>query len=959
MKTRDCNDTTAVNIGRKACLAIRSRVHSWALCFLSLTLTLTVLAPTASSQTNALGLPDDRNPVPSTFITQSGFDAATGTGITSTTTTSSEQSEETESESESDSTDTQTEEETATTQPAAAAINYLQAGDTLIIEYTLPEDSESEDTLHYILDQRLFSLDKGGILKLPVIGSVPLAGLSESQAAERLQAEPLLREAELSILRLPVLPQGADALQPFGSGLFSSVNIASQYDPAAGLPIPEDYVVGPGDTIKVQLFGKNTNEYDLEITPRGAVNFPELGSIQVAGETFAKVKEDLQKYIKKRLIGVSADISMGELRSITVYVVGDVVMQGSYTLSSLSTVGTALVASGGIKPEGSLRNIQLKRGGKLVTSFDLYKLLLNGNKDADRRLHSDDVIFVPPVGATVSIAGEVIRPAIYELRGENTIGEIIRMAGGLKPEASLAAARLQRVKGNKRTIIDVNLGSKQQLAMKVQPGDLLIVPTIPELVEDAVTLKGHVKYPDAYQWNPGMRLTDLIRSSKDLLPHADLNYVVIVRMQAETGKITVLSSNLRKALRGGPSAPDNILLQADDRVFVFRDDITVDRQALLQPVLDELRNQARAGTPAGIVRIGGMVRAPGEYPLTENMRLSDLIHASASLQESAFTLSAELSRFQLSDNGEREVVHSRIDLNKALGGHPDFDLRLQPNDHLVIKQVPAWETGRLAEIRGEVRFPGVYPIARGEQLSSLIERAGGLTDMAFREGSIFLRKELAEQEQEHLDRLTARLEAASANAALNKLNNPSQDETLGVASQMISELKTMKAVGRLVINLPRILESTGDGRRSRYDITLQDGDALYIPPVTQQVTVLGEIFHPTSHVWEPGMGRDDYINLSGGLTQKSDDGRIYVIRANGAVLSASHFKGTRWDWDDEDEDDYGYVASSKAAGLIRPGDTIIVPLEPDRLRPLELWTSVSQIFFQIGVTIAQLNRSFD
>jgi len=920
----------------------------WTLFFLTLmgTLSLGVNAQTSSG--------DSRNPIPATLITQSGYDSATGTSVGgssssgSTNTSSSAETSDTQSDTASD---TQSSEETPT-EPAPETITLFQPGDTLIITFSLPDDTSSDtvNTVQYILGQRLFTLDKNGQLNLPVVGKVQLNGLNETQVADRLQAEPALESAELTVTRLPVSPLGVNALQPFGAGLFSAANgITSQYEPAAGLPIPEDYIVGPGDSIKIQFFGKNTNEYTLEVTPNGAINIPELGAIHVAGEDFAAIKQDIKKQVENRLIGITADISMGDLRSITVYVVGDVEQPGSYTMSALSTIGTALVISGGVKKEGSLRSIQLKRNNRIISTFDLYNLLLHGDRAADKRLQSGDVVFIPPVGATVGVAGEVVRPAIYELKNEKSVADVIQMAGGLKPDAYRSVARLQRIEGNSRTIININLDSTPQLARSILPGDTLIVPTLPGLLTETVKLEGHVKYPNDYQWYEGMRLTDILPDRDVLLPHADLNYVVVVRNNADGDRISVLDSNLRSALNNRSNSSDNPLLKSHDRIVVFRDDLTADRQALLEPILNEMRSLARAGAPTRVVNVVGMVRAPGDYPLTDNMRLSDLIDASGALQESAYTLQAELTRYQLNDRHEREVNHLRIDLAGALGGNPEQNLLLKPDDHLVIKQIPAWDSVQLTEIRGEVRFPGTYPVARGEQLSALIERAGGLTDLAFTNGSIFLRKDLAEQEQEQLDRLTSRLEASVASATLNKLSNPDQDETLGVASQMIAELKDMKATGRLVIDLPTILKETTDGRRSNADITLKDGDSLYIPPATQEVSVMGEVYYPTSHVWNPKMTRDDYINLSGGITEKSDDDRIYVIRANGQVVSSSLFNKSRWHW--------ASAVDKQARGTILPGDTIIVPLKPDRLKPLELWTSVSQIFFQIGVTIAQLNRS--
>lgn len=724
-------------------------------------------------------------------------------------------------------------------------------------------------------------------------------------------------------------------LERFGYELFTGV--PTTFAPATDIPMDADYIVGPGDTVQIQLFGKEPAQYNLVITREGILQFPEIGPISVAGLTFREMKQVLKARIEEQMLGEKANITMGRLRSVRVFILGDVNQPGSYTVSALSTMTNALFVSGGIRPIGSLRDIQLKRRGKVVSRMDLYDLLLRGDTSGDARLQPGDVIFVPPVGPSVGLAGEVRRPAIYELRKERTVEQMLSLAGGLLPTAYPQASQIERIsQRGERTLIDVDISQKAGLRASVRAGDVLRVYSILEKMEDIVLLSGHVQRPGGYQWHQGMRITDLIPSMEnDLLPRPDLDYALIRRELKPDHRVQVFSVQPGKALKD-PASVDNVELRSRDELILFG--FTEKRKEFVEPLIEELRRQATFHQHARVATVGGLVRFPGDYPLEEAMTVSDLIRAGGGLAEAAFALGAELTRYDVIDGSYREVDHITVDLAQILNGATAADLALRPHDVLHIKRLPEWVAAATVEVKGEVRFPGVYPISRGEQLSRLIERAGGVTDMAFTEGAVFLREELREREKRRLAELSQRLEADLAALSLKLAQEEAgQAQSLSVVRELGAQLRAVKPVGRLVIDLPRLITDTRGGRRSQYDITLMDGDKLFIPPITQEVMVTGEVFNPTSHLFKKQLDRRDYVRMSGGTTRKADDRNIYVIRANGSVV-------TKTPW----------IGAGRAAD-IQPGDTIVVPLDVDRIRPIALWTSISQIAFQLGLAAASAN----
>lgn len=729
------------------------------------------------------------------------------------------------------------------------------------------------------------------------------------------------------------------ALIQFGYDLFSGA--PTTFAPATDIPISADYVIGPGDTVQVQLFGKENAEYSLVVTREGNLQFPEIGPVSVAGLTFQEMKTALKARIDEQMIGVKVTISMGELRSIRVFVLGDANRPGSYTVSALSTMTNALFVSGGIKTIGSLRNIQLKRRGKVMTRLDLYDLLLHGDTSGDMRLQPGDVIFIPPAGSTVGVAGEVRRPAIYELRNERAVEQVLKLAGGLLPTAYPQATQIERINARgERTLVDIDTKEATGRQARVQGGDVLRVHSILEKMEDIVLLSGHVQRPGGYQWRPGMRVADLVPSiAGELLPRPDLDYALVKRQLKPDRRLELFSVRLGEALKN-PASAQNVGLEPRDELIVFG--FSEDRETIVQPLVDDLNEHATFQRPARVVAVNGLVRQPGNYPLERDMRVSDLIRAGGGLSEAAYALGAELTRYAVIEGSYREVDHIEVDVASILKGVASTDLVLQSHDNLQIKRLPEWAAADTVEIRGEVRFPGVYPIARGEQLSKVLERAGGVTDMGFPEGAVFMRADLKERERERLEELSRQLEMDLASLALKLAQEDAkQNQALDITRGLADKLRAVEPTGRLVIDLPKLIDTARGGRRSDLDITLMDGDKLYIPPVTQEVTITGEVFYPTSHLYKKGLDSDDYVSMSGGMTSKADRKRIYVVHADGSVLPRPGAGGTWF--------------SSADSQQIRPGDMIVVPLDVERVRPITLWTNVSQIIYQLAIAAASAN----
>lgn len=924
--------------------------------------------------------------------------------------------------------------------------------DTLLLNVVQQADvlQETPDSILRLQGKSIHQLDKGGVFNIDGLPGIPLLGLNVPEIEARLAAEPAFRGFAVNVQILPVEPYDVGALKPFGYDFF---NGAAHVSLSADMPIPSNYPIGPGDVVNIQLFGKQNANYSLQVNRDGQLDFPELGPITVAGLTFSQLKSKIQGQVGQQMIGVTPNITMGQLRSIQIFIAGEVNRPGTYTISALSTVTNAILASGGVKETGSLRKVQVKRSGKTVNTLDLYDLLLNGDSGKDITLQQGDVVFIPPVGSTVSVVGEVKRPAIYELKKETTVAQIVELAGGELPTSFISSTKLERIKeSGERTVVDVDLKHAPSAATLVRNGDVVRVPSILELPVDIVTLEGHVYRPGFNQWREGMRISDVVPDPTMLRPRPDMEYglilrevgpernilaidfrpskvfaepksvadllllprdklyffgvtqsrkdtvapiLTVLRSQATLGapeKVVAISGEVRHGgqypftegmrigdlvraaggfvqsaydaksatgtdvMRAGqygvlvrtegpnhaitvidinpeqlfkePTPERDLLLQPRDRVLLFGPNAP--REGELESILNTLRGQAYANEPERSVSVTGLVRYPGQYPLSTNMKVSHLLRAAGGLVQAAYGFEAEIIHLVVRD-GKRMTGRSVVDLASLASGSESADLELKPFDVLNIRQIPQWREKESIQIFGEVRFPGNYVIRDGETLRDVIERAGGLTNLAYPRGAVFTREELRKKEQENIDQLKTRLRQDVAAISLEQAqNSPDQAQSIAMSNSLLSQLESAKAAGRLVIDLPAIVEDD-----SEFDIVLKEGDKLYVPKRPEEVTIIGEVNYPTSHFWDEDLSRDEYIDRSGGLTYRADEDRIYVVRANGEVAATKIHR---------------FWFNGKPG--VETGDVIVVPLDAERIRPLTLWTNVSQIFYQIGVAAA-------
>jgi protein involved in polysaccharide export with SLBB domain len=797
------------------------------------------------------------------------------------------------------------------------------------------ERAELQAIIELVRSRNPYQLDRFGALQLPGFAPITLAGLDEELATKRLEAVRAFEKIDVKVLKLPVRKAGTAALKPYGYELFRSSRRTSTFAPFTDVPVPSDYVVGAGDQLTVQLYGSTNRNLKLVVSRDGRISFPELGPINVGGRSFQSVKDDIEARVSRQMIGVRASVAMGDTRSIRVFVMGEANRPGSYTVSGLGTITSAIYASGGVKEIGSLRDIQLKRNGAVVRRLDLYDLLLHGDTSDDAQLRTGDVIFIPPVAATIAVDGEVQRPAIYEIKGDTTVGDIVALAGGPTAEADTSRVALVRVTDARaRVVMDVPLDAAPGRGELVRRGDSLRVLRLRPTLDQGVTVEGHVFRPGAVAWREGLRLTDVLHSIDELRPNADARYVLIRRELPPDRRVIVLSADLMTALRD-PSSTRNVELNPRDRIVVF--DLETDRKELIQPLLDEARRQGSSEAPTAVVRIDGRVKVRGDYPLEPDMRVSDLLRAGGGLQDSAYGTRAELTRYRVGADG-RSTQFLDVDLAAVLNGDANADLLLRPFDFLNIREVPEWAKQEQVTLAGEVRFPGIYPIHRGETLRSVLQRAGGTTALAFSGGTVFTRTELKEREQQQIDQLAVRLQSDLAAVALQATaaNQGAGTQALAVGQSLLDQLKETKAVGRLVIDLDRVLKAENG---SADDVALRDGDLLIIPKLKQEVTVIGEVQTNTSHFYRNNLERDDYIGLSGGLTRKADRGRIYVVRADGSVVSSENS---------------GWFRRSAQMSM-RPGDTVVVPLDTERMPALPLWQAVTGILYNLAIAAAAVN----
>src|SRR6185312_13701583 len=581
---------------------------------------------------------------------------------------------------------------------------------------------------------------------------------NQQQGARREQREPGTERAQgMSQYPLRSLPAIRDlykqavnppgTLERFGAALFrNSVATAqrSQDKAPADVPVGPDYVIGPGDQLVVEYWGRTTQRLQLVVDRQGRIVLPEAGGAIVAGRTLADAQQVIEKMLARQFKDITVDVTLGKLRDVRVYVVGDVKNPGAYDISALSTPLNALIAAGGPTDTGSYRLVKHFRGKELLEQVDLYDLMLRGVTSNQAHIESGDSILVPPAGPQIAVAGSVRRPAIYELNKEETLNQILDLAGGIPVTGDLDNIKLERVVAHERKeMLNLNLSSPGDPVtedafkrVQIKDGDTITVSPILPYSNETVYLEGHVFRPGKYPFKQGLKVTDIISSFDDLLPES-ADRGEIVRLNPPDMNPLVIGFNVREVLDKKVTAPS------------------------LQP-FDTIRIFGRYESDAPKVSIYGEVLRPGEYPLSERMTAVELLRLAGGFKRSAYQDSADLSSYSIVNGEKVELDHREIPIARALGGEADTDVVLKPGDVLTIRQIGGWnDIGGAINITGEVMHPGRYGIQNGERLSSILKRAGGLRADAYPYAALLDRAQVREFSAKSRDEMVAKLQEQS------------------------------------------------------------------------------------------------------------------------------------------------------------------------------------------------------
>ncbi|SRR5579871_1484071 len=719
-------------------------------------------------------------------------------------------------------------------------------------------------------------------------------------------------------------------LNIFGQSLFR--NVPSTFAPVDRIPVTPDYLIGPGDELLVRAWGQIDVNYRAVVDRTGAIYLPKVGPISVAGVRYDQLNAYMKAAVSRVFKNFDLDVTMGRLRAVQVFVVGQVRRPGSYTVSSLSTLVNALFASGGPSKRGSMRHIMLKRQGKDVTDFDLYDLIAFGDKSKDVQLLSGDVIWVPPVGRLVALAGSVNMPGIYELKEHETLGEVLGYAGGFTTTASGQKTFIDRIDDHKvRHTAELDLSSAG-LKTELLDGDIVRVLHISPRFDNAVTLRGNVAVPGRYPWRQGMRV-------KDLIPSRDA--LVTQEFWKRQNKLAVDLESL---------------------TFKSREEIEQDRQRDVQNGdKNAPANQPGSQNPSPSTPTG-QNQATQPDQRTQQQRDEDLalrVGRAEAQRIKQEELKNEVKRSAAEINWEYAVI-LRMDpqdlsthlvpfnLGKAIAGDESENVILEPGDVITIfsqndMQVPAGQQTKFVRLEGEFVTAGVYQVQPGETLRHLIARVGGLTPQAYLYGAEFMRESTREDQQKRLDEYINDLErsierTASGQRSLSGDEAIAERQTLEGQRRLLDKLRQMRATGRIVLEL----KPTADDVSKLPDLPLEDGDRLLVPFKPATVNVIGSVYNSNSFIFKPNKTVSDYMRLSGGPTKNGDKGRSFVIRADGTTVSKHGHNGL--------------LVNSFEQARLMPGDTIVVPEKLDRgatLRGFKDWTQIISTFV-IGAAAAKV-----
>ena len=717
-----------------------------------------------------------------------------------------------------------------------------------------------------------------GILSPQEMDSLQLTDSAYAMSDSVRQLLDSLRYLHLDSLRADSLADSLDAIRPGGLAIFGVQTfrkLSTQFEPMDAGPVDENYRLGPGDALVLILTGDVEQAHFLDVTREGFIVIPQVGQLYVANLTMGQLETQLYDRLGKVYSGVRRanprtrfQVSLAKLRKIQVYVAGDVVRPGAYQVSAAGTVLNALDAAGGPTTNGSFRRLDIRRGGQLVDSVDVYDYLTRGINPSGVRLQAGDVVFVPVHGALAKVAGKVKRPAVYELRPEETLRDAIRYAGGFDPGAAQTRVTIHRVlppssrgaAGRARVVIAV--GSDQFVngeapEVPMAAGDSVTVHEVAPRLR-SVTVRGNVWVEGEVGHTPGMRLSDAIRLAGGPKPDVYLGRILVTRVRDDSSMV-----QLRSAFKDSSgTVTDDIVLEEEDEIRVFS------------------RSSFR---PERYVAVVGAVKKPGRVPYREGMTVRDAVLLAEGLTPDAWLQEAEVARLAQDSTPGALATTVRVPLDSSYvfgrtpgdkyAGPPGMpapasgspETVLQPYDNLLIMRQPGWELQRSVAITGQVRFPGRYSLrTKTDKVSDLVARAGGLTSEAYPEGVQFYRSYTAGR-------------PTGGDPLSPVLTNPRP-----YVSPRGRELAGRDSVRRSVpervgLDLPRVLEDPG----FRDNIVLMGGDSIYIPEFDPVVMVRGAVNSPGPVAYEPGKNLDWYVDRAGGYTQTGDQGHAYVTQPNG------------------------------------------------------------------------------
>ena len=645
----------------------------------------------------------------------------------------------------------------------------------------------------------------------------------------------------------PRIEDEQDSIKVFGRDIFRNANLT--FEPSMNIATPVNYRLGPGDQLQIEVWGASEANITQKVTPDGYISIPDVGPVNVNGLTVQAATNRIKAKLSQIYSGMNSSnvnlsthvkVSLGQIRTIQVNIMGEVARPGTYALSSFSTVFHALYKAGGMSKMGSLRNIKVVRGGRTVATVDVYDYIINGRSHSDIRLQEGDVILASPYDALVLIKGKVKRPMYYEMKSSESIRTLIGFAGGFSNDAYRGAVTVDRNNTKERTVAtvdDMNYG-----VFKVKDGDVVSVGEILDRYDNRIEVKGAVYRPGYYELGKDIQtVKDLIEKADGLLEYAFTNRAVLHR-ENDDKTLEVISLNV-KAIIDGTEA--DVTLHKNDVLFI--------------PSKYDLEQK-------GTLEIRGEVYKPNVFPYAANTKLEDLIIMAGGLTESASTVRVDVTRRIIDRKGtkkQKEIAQTfsfGVKDGFVVEGEPGFVL--EPYDQVFVRRSPGYSEKVNVTVSGEVEFEGDYSLnVRNERLSDVLEKAGGLTEFAYIEGARLERQMTPEeykQAQELMDMV----------ASNNKIS--------GNDSIVVPQVSRTYPVG---IDLKEILANP----HSAIDPVLQDGDVIVIPQYMTTVSVSGSVRKPNSVVYDPKMKLKDYISEAGGYAERARKSGTFILYPNGHI----------------------------------------------------------------------------